>query len=68
MSIMLETSLGIYFQGQTQLSIPLLKVLRMIGTQEHILEGYLQHLQCPLVQNIHVLDGVYLKAESTLPA
>ena len=35
MSIMLETSLGIYFQGQTQLSILLLKVLRMIGTQEH---------------------------------
>ena len=32
------------------------------------LEGhYFQYFQCILVQNIHVINGVYLQAESALP-
>ena len=34
MMIMLDTSLGLYFQVQTKLSIVSLKELRIIGTQE----------------------------------
>ena len=34
MNIMVDTSLGIYFQFQTQLSIVYLKGLSMIGTQK----------------------------------
>ena len=35
MRIMLDTSLGIYCEGQTQTSIVVLKVISMIGTREH---------------------------------
>ena len=30
------------------------------------LKGHLQHLQCLLFQNIHVIDGVYLQGEYAL--
>ena len=33
------------------------------------LEGHhFQHLQCLKVQSIHVIDGIYMKSESALPA
>ena len=35
MRILLDKSIGIYCQGQTQLSIVSLKGIKMIATQEH---------------------------------